>query len=87
VHWTYLIYPVTMLFIGILYVVLIMIESMHLRLPAWKEAALPTLLYGFDNETQRLLRKRQGYGGNTKTDTSVSFAYDEQEGCSRLTVE
>jgi hypothetical protein len=87
VDWAYLVYPITMLLIGILHVVLIMIESMRLRKPAWKETALPTLLYGFDNETQRLLRKKQGYGGNTKTDTSVRFAYDEQEGCSRLTVE
>jgi hypothetical protein len=73
-----------MLSIGILYVVLIMDESMRLKIPAWKEAALPTLLYGFDDETQRLLRKRQGYGGGKKEDTKVRFAFDGKEGCSRL---
>ena len=77
-------YPITMLLIGILYVVLIMIESMRLRLPLWREKALPTLLYGFNDETQRLLRERQGYGRTKKEDTNVRFNHDGEKGCLRL---
>jgi hypothetical protein len=87
VDWVCLIYPIAMLLIGILYVALIMIESMRLQIPVWKEKALPTLLYGFDDETQSLLRKRQGYGVDKKEDTRVRFTFDEREGCSRLVTE
>ncbi|RAR15227.1 pyridoxamine 5'-phosphate oxidase [Stemphylium lycopersici] len=36
------------------------------------ERALPTLLYGFDDETQRLLRKREGSGKEKTVKSSVS---------------
>ncbi|KAF1839422.1 hypothetical protein BDW02DRAFT_593774 [Decorospora gaudefroyi] len=84
VKWAYLAYPVTMLAFGILYVVLIMIESTRLRLPAWKESALPTLMYGFDEATQRLLRRNQGYNGGKKEDTRVRFGSDGQDSTVRL---
>jgi hypothetical protein len=56
VDWAYLVYPVTMLLVGILYAVL-NYDWVHApNLPVWKEAALPTLLYGLDNdgETERI---------------------------------
>lgn len=84
VDWVYMAFPVAMLTIGILYVVLIIIESTHLRLPVWKERALPTLLYGFDDETQRLLRKREGSGQGKTVKSSVRYELDEQEDCLRL---
>jgi hypothetical protein len=84
VDWAYMSFPVAMLSIGILYVVLVIVESARLRLPVWKERALPTLMYGFDNETQRLLRERDNYKGDKKVDTSVRYDYDENEDCLRL---
>jgi hypothetical protein len=38
---------------------LIILESTRLRVLVWKEKALPTLLYGFDDETQSLLRANE----------------------------
>ena len=84
VDWTYMAFPVAMLSIDILYVILVIIESARLRIPVWKESALPTLTYGFDNETQRLLRETAHYKGDKKVKTSVRYDLDEQEDCLRL---
>ncbi|KAF2828887.1 hypothetical protein CC86DRAFT_454524 [Ophiobolus disseminans] len=84
VRWAYLAYPIGMLVIGMSYVISTIIESARLRMPVWKEAALPTLLYGLDEETQRLLRHKEE-GEKVKTgDVRVRFALDEKEGCRRL---
>lgn len=80
VDWVYLTYPITILVAGIVYVVLTIIESMHLRLPVWKESALPTLLHGFDDETQRLLR---GEDRAAQRRILVRFEKDEKD-CLRL---
>ncbi|KAF3033904.1 hypothetical protein E8E12_004997 [Didymella heteroderae] len=80
VDWAYLAYPVTILVAGILYVVLTIIESTRLRLPVWKESALPTLLHGFDDDTQRLLRED---GKTAQSRTLVRFERDEKD-CLRL---
>lgn len=80
VDWAYLAYPVSMLVGGILYVVLTMIESRHLCMPVWKESALPTLLHGFDDETQRLLRAD---GKAAQRKALVRFEQDD-EGYQRL---
>jgi len=84
VDWAYMAFPVAMLSIGILYVILVIIESARLKIPVWKESALPTLTHGFDNETQRLLRERAHYKGDKKINTSVRYDLDEQEDCLRL---
>ncbi|KAI1667265.1 DUF3176 domain containing protein [Pyrenophora tritici-repentis] len=84
VDWAYMAFPVGMLLTGILYVVLIIVESTRLRVPVWKERTLPTLLYGFDDETQRLLRKREGNEREKIVESSVRYDYDEQEDCLRL---
>jgi hypothetical protein len=76
-----------MLLIGILYVILVIVESARLRLPVWKESALPTLLYGFDDETQVLLRTRENYEGGKRVDTNVRYDVDEKEDCLRLTAD
>jgi hypothetical protein len=80
VDWAYLTYPIAMLVAGIVYVVLTIIESTRLRMPVWKESALPTLLHGFDDESQRLLRKD---GKAAQRKTRVRFEQDD-EGCLRL---
>ncbi|KAJ4325405.1 hypothetical protein N0V94_000747 [Neodidymelliopsis sp. IMI 364377] len=78
VDWAYLAYPIAMLVAGIVYVVLTIIESTRLRMPVWKESALPTLLHGFDDESQRLLRKD---GKAAQRKTRVRF---ERDGEGRL---
>lgn len=80
VDWAYLAWPCSLLLIGILYVVLVIIESTRLRLPAWKEKALPTLLYGFSDETQRLLRENETLKLSEKDKMKVQFGFDEREG-------
>lgn len=80
VDWAYLAYPITMLVAGIVYVVLTIVESTRLRMPVWKESALPTLLHGFDDETQRLLR---GHDKAAQRNILVRFEYDEKD-CLRL---
>ena len=84
VNWAYMAFPAAMLLIGILYVILIIVDSTRLRVPAWKERTLPTLLYGFDNETQRLLRTREDDGKEKTVESRIRYDYDEQEECFRL---
>ncbi|KAH7070278.1 hypothetical protein FB567DRAFT_598535 [Paraphoma chrysanthemicola] len=85
VKWAYLAYPLSMLAFGILYVFCTIVESMSLRMPVWKEKALPTLIYGLNDETQRLLREREWDEDKEKSkDVSVRFKMDEKEGCMRL---
>jgi hypothetical protein len=83
VNWAYLAYPISMLLIGIVYVICTIVESMRLRIPIWKESSLPTLLYGFDDDTRRHLREQE----ESKThanDVKVRFAFDGDEKCMRL---
>ena len=80
VEWAYLAYPVTILVAGILYVILTIVESTRLQLPVWKESALPTLLHGFDDETQKLLRED---GRAAQHRLLVRFERDEKD-CMRL---
>jgi hypothetical protein len=80
VNWAYLAFPISLLTMGLVYVVLTIVESTRLRVPAWKEKALPTLLYGFDDETQRLLRDNEGLKQNEKEKTKVRFGHDEKDG-------
>jgi hypothetical protein len=61
----------TLLVRGLVYAVLIVVKLLKLRVPMWKEKALPTMLYRFKNKTQRLLK---GHRANsimikTKLDT------------------
>ena len=69
-----------MLATGIVYVILTIVESTRLRLPVWKESALPTLLYGFDDDTQRLLREDKQAA---QRKVLVRFEEDEHN-CMRL---
>jgi hypothetical protein len=81
VNWWYLVFPIAMLTLGLLYVVLVIVESSRLRIPVWKESARPTLLYGFSDEAQRLLREETH---SRKSTMSVKFQMDEKEDCLRL---
>ena len=80
VNWVYLTYPITMLVAGIAYTILTIIESTRLHTPVWKESALPTLLYGFDDDTQSLLRDDKPAA---KRKLLVRFEQDEKH-CMRL---
>jgi hypothetical protein len=80
VDWPYLAYPIFMLVAGIVYVILTIVESTRLHVPVWKESALPTLLHGFDDETQRLLRADKPA---TQHRVQVRFEQDEKD-CLRL---
>ena len=72
-----------MLVAGILYVVLTILESRRLKMPVWKESSLPTLLHGFDDETQTLLRSE---GETSRHKLLIRFMEDEN-GCQRLVVQ
>ena len=75
-------FPVAVLAIGLVYVVLVIIESTRLRLPVWKESVLPTLLYGFSDETQQLLREERH--SKTASRTTVRYRMDEKDDSLRL---
>lgn len=88
VRWTYLAFPAAMIALGIFYVLLTIFESLRLRIPAWKESALPSLLHGLDDETQHLLRdSEQQKVGNKANETIVRFGYDGEGNCLRLMAE
>ncbi|KAF1925703.1 uncharacterized protein M421DRAFT_103015 [Didymella exigua CBS 183.55] len=76
VQWPYLAFPIAMITLGILYVFLTIVESTRLHIPVWKEAALPSLLYGLDNETQSLLRE-----AHKKSVMTVRYRLDEKDDC------
>ncbi|EMD87167.1 hypothetical protein COCC4DRAFT_84582 [Bipolaris maydis ATCC 48331] len=83
VDWAYMAFPATILVFGTLYVILIIFESSRLKLPVWKESAIPTLLNGFDDETQKRLRDFEGEQGK-KFDVRVRYMLDEQQDYLRL---
>jgi len=57
VTWEFFLLLVITLGLGFVYFVGVLIQTVRLQLPAWKESAVPTLVYGLDDETQSLLRK------------------------------
>ena len=77
VRWEYLAFPIAVLAGGIIYVVLTIVESIGLQVPVWKENALPTLLHGFNDETQHLLRESHAGSKGGASSTSVRFTHDE----------
>lgn len=79
VRWWYLAYPIGMLGMAIVYVGLVLWESMVLGLPAWKEDMEPTLAYGLDEETQKVVR-----AGPRGHKVRVKFGWDEEQECKRL---
>jgi hypothetical protein len=78
VRWEFLALPVAVLAGGIIYVVLTIVESIRLQVPVWKENALPTLLHGFNDETQHLLREAHAGSKGGASSTSVRFTHDEK---------
>ncbi|OCL04734.1 hypothetical protein AOQ84DRAFT_225656 [Glonium stellatum] len=77
--WAFLAFQIVLLSTGCLYVILTILETNRLRLPAWKEAAMPTLMYGFDNETQRLLKEAQTNARASNVVQTVLIRFDENE--------
>lgn len=85
VECAYLAFPIVMISLGIIYVILTIFGSTKLYVPVWKESALPSLLHGFDNETQNLLRNAQLQPTGLKLGaTTVRLDYDEKDDCLRL---
>jgi hypothetical protein len=78
VRWEFLALPVAVLAGGIIYVMLTIVESIRLQVPVWKENALPTLLHGFNDETQHLLREIHAGSKGGASSTSVRFTHDEK---------
>lgn len=78
VQWPFLTLPVIIVITGCLYVVLTIVESTRLDLPAWKESALPMLLYGFDDETRNLLRRAQDDPRAAKVSETVQIKFGEE---------
>jgi hypothetical protein len=87
VDWAFLALPIAVVVAGILFVILTIIESTRLKIPVWKESALPTLLYGLDDETQTLLRAREKSRNTKKAAIRVRFDYDKKSNCMRLIAE
>jgi hypothetical protein len=56
IGWAFLFLPLATLVVGCIYVIAIIIQTRKLRLPEWSESTYPTLAYGFDVETQALLK-------------------------------
>ena len=56
VNWPFVAVPLSTLLVGCIYFLVIMCQTRRLKLPVWKESAYPTLMYGFDDSTQSLLR-------------------------------
>lgn len=79
VQWRFLILPITVIVMGCIYVILAILESLRLNMPAWKEDALPTLLYGFDNETQGLLRPVELDSESSKVVEAILVKFDEND--------
>ncbi|KAF2025975.1 hypothetical protein EK21DRAFT_75140 [Setomelanomma holmii] len=79
VQWAYLAYPASMLVLGIAYVICMIVESTRLNMPVWKESALLTLMYGLNDETQRLLRDRECNEKGLAQDLRLRFAIDGKE--------
>jgi hypothetical protein len=80
VDWAYLAYPLAMLVAGILYVVLTILESRRLKMPIWKESSLPTLVHGFDDEIQTLLRSKS----EASRHRMIVRLMEDEKGCQRL---
>ena len=57
VNWGFFLLLVITLGLGFIYFAGVLFQTIRLQLPAWKESAVPTLVYGLDSETQSLLRK------------------------------
>jgi hypothetical protein len=56
VDWPFIILPLTTVILGMIYIVIIIMETGRLGLPAWKQSAIPALAYGFPQQTQTLMR-------------------------------
>jgi hypothetical protein len=87
VKWAYLAYPIGMLLMGISYVLRTILESTRLKVPVWKESALPMLSHGFVDVTQARLRERNGAQKVKADNIRIRFAYDGEKKCMRLVAE
>lgn len=79
VDWAFLTFPLIMVLAGVFYVVLAIVESTPLRLPAWKESVLPTLVYGFDDATQQRLRKAHSNPKTAKALRKFTIGFGNEE--------
>jgi hypothetical protein len=66
IRWPYMTAPLVSLILGILYIVLTVWETSHLRLPAWKESAIPSLAYGLGEDQKTMLAEADRVGKMNK---------------------
>jgi hypothetical protein len=66
IRWPYMTAPLVSLILGILYIVLTVWETSHLRLPTWKESAIPTLAYGLGEDQKTMLAEADRVGKMNK---------------------
>jgi hypothetical protein len=84
VEWAYLTLPVLMILFGCIHVILTIVESRKLGLPAWKEDTLPVLLHGFNDHIQNLLRDAQTDPKAAKAAESVLISFSEDKNRLRI---
>jgi hypothetical protein len=66
IRWPYMTAPLVSLILGILYIVLTVWETSHLRLPTWKESAIPSLAYGLGEGQKTMLAEADRVGKMNK---------------------
>jgi hypothetical protein len=78
IRWQYMTLPTIAMLTGLIFVLLTTQETAQLGLPAWKEAALPVLAFGFDDATQKFLRvaEQSGRSESAAATTMVDFHDD-----------
>jgi hypothetical protein len=79
VRWGFVALPVLVLLVGCVFVLLSIVETRRLRLPAWKENAMPILTYGLDGSTRASLRDVGVEGAHRAWKTVVRLV-DEKDG-------
>ena len=84
VRWAFLSFPAAIVVAGCFYVALAITESVRMDVPPWKESALPSLLHGFDEETQTILRSGQGDRKAESVTAKTYIKFDGRRGRLRV---
>ena len=84
IRWPFLVVPALALLCSCIYVGLVIWETARLDLPAWKAASLPAFAYGFNEETQELLREGGQNGNWNEVGRSWMVSFHNKDGGLRL---
>ncbi|KAF2496336.1 hypothetical protein BU16DRAFT_617785 [Lophium mytilinum] len=80
IQWAYLTAPITALVAGCVYVGLAIGQTRNLRLPAWKESIVPTLVYGLSKDDQEFLRDSGTKDLIGRARKTVKLRFDDDDG-------